>query len=100
MDLLAQRYASPFIILDEFIRLKQLHEFLVQILTRIAEEKVHDARWSFWLHKVFSDMTFEEYVRRCEEPEQEAQIDFDQIGGIIFDSQNMIAGFAPEGVKE
>lgn len=99
MDLLAQRYASPFFVLDEFIRLKQLHEFLVQTLTRIADEKVHDARWNFWLHKVF-DMTFEEYVRQCEEPEQAAEIDFAQIGGIISDSQNVLAGYVPEQMKE
>lgn len=99
MDLLAQRYASPFLILDEFIRLQQLHEFLVQTLTRIADEKVHDARWQFWLHKVF-DMTFEDYVRKCEEPEQETEINYAQIGSIISDSQNLLNGFVPEGMKE
>ena len=99
MDLLAQRYASPFVVLDEFIRLKQLHEFLVQTLTRIADEKVHDARWQFWLHKVFN-MTFEEYVRKCEEPEQTAEIDFAEIGGIVSDSKAMLAGFVPDNMKE
>ena len=99
MDLLAQRYASPFLILDEFIRLNQLHEFLVQTLTRIADEKVHDARWQFWLHKVFN-MTFEDYVRRCEEPEQTAQINYDQIGGIINDSKEMLTCFVPDNMKE
>ena len=99
MDLLAQRYASPFIILDEFIRLKQLHEFLVQILTRIADEKVHDARWNFWLHKVYN-MTFEEYVRKCEEPEQGEEINFAEFGGIISESQKMLAGYVPEEMKE
>lgn len=99
MDLLAQRYASPFLILDEFIRLNQLHEFLVQTLTRIADEKVHDARWQFWLHRVFN-MTFEDYVRRCEEPEQGAQIDYAEIGGIISDSKELLIGFVPEGMKE
>lgn len=99
MDLLAQRYASPFLILDEFIRLRQLHEFIVSTLTRIADEKVHDARWQFWLHRVF-DMTFEDYVRRCEEPAQEAQINYTQIGGIISDSKNLLDGFVPEYMKE
>lgn len=99
MDLLAQRYASPFLILDEFIRLNQLHEFLVQTLSRIADEKVHDARWQFWLHKVFN-MTFEDYVRRCEEPEQETQINYAQIGGIISDSKELLNGFVPEDMKE
>ena len=71
MDLLAQRYASPFLILDEFIGLQQFHEFIVEILTTIADEKIHEARWDVWLHKVYSDMQFDEFVRLCEQPKQE-----------------------------
>lgn len=99
MDLLAQRYASPYLILDDFIRLRQLHEFIVDILTRIAEEKVHDVRWDFWLHRVFN-MTFEDFVRKCEEPDKETEINYAQIGGIISDSKTLLDGFVPEDMKE
>lgn len=99
MDLLAQRYASPYLILDDFIRLRQLHEFIVSILTRIAEEKVHDVRWDFWLHRVFN-MTFEDFVRKCEEPDRETEINYTQIGGIISDSKTLLDGFVPEDMKE
>ena len=96
MDLLAQRYASPFLILDEFIRLKQLHEFIVDTLTRIADEKVHNIRWEFWLHKVF-DRTFEDFVRQCEEPEaKDQELDCAKIGSIISDSKAMLNGFVPD----
>lgn len=99
MDLLAQRYASPYLILDDFIRLRQLHEFIVSILTRIADEKVQDVRWDFWLHRVYN-MTFEDYVRKCEEPEKLNDINYTEIGGILSDSKNLLDGFVPEDMKE
>ena len=96
MDLLAQRYASPFLMLDEFIRLQQLHNFVIEILKTIAEEKVHEARWDVWLHKVFSDMSFEEYVRLCEQPQQKDQtMTHEEIGNVINDSKLMLEGFVP-----
>ena len=98
MDLLAQRYASPFLMLDEFIRLQQLHNFVIEILKTIAEEKVHEARWNVWLHKVFSDMSFEEYVRLCEQPQQQQEqgMTHEEIGNVINNSKLMLEGFVPE----
>ena len=96
MDLLAQRYASPFLILDEFIRIHQLHDFVTETLKAIADEKIHDARWQFYLHKVF-DMTFEEYLRRCEQPQHEGKkMSHEVMGNIINDSRKMLEGFMPE----
>ena len=51
MDLLSQRYADPYLILDDFIRLQQLHGFLETIMQSIAEEKVQDIRWMSALHR-------------------------------------------------
>lgn len=95
MDLLAQRYASPFLILDEFIRLQQLHDFVIEILKTIAEEKVHEARWQYYLHKVF-DVSFEEYVHRCENSQaQEREMTHEEIGNVINESKKMLEGFIP-----
>ena len=96
MDLLAQRYASPFLILDEFIRIHQLYDFVADILKTIVDEMIHDSRWQFYLHKVY-DMTFEEFLRRCEKPQHEKQdMSHEQIGNIILDSRKMLEGFMPE----
>lgn len=96
MDLLAQRYASPFLILDEFIRIHQLYDFVAELLKTLVDEKIHDARWQFYLHKVF-DISFEEYVRRCEEPQHEDQeMSHEEIGNVINDSKLMLEGFMPE----
>ena len=95
MDLLAQRYASPFLMLDEFIRLHQLHDFVIEILKTIADEKIHEARWQFYLHKVF-DMSFDDYVRKCEQPKQgEQYMTHKEIGNVINESKKMLEGFVP-----
>ena len=52
MDLLAKRYADPFLMLDNFIRIGQLHEFSLEIMKTISEEQEQDIRWEFFLHKV------------------------------------------------
>ena len=96
MDLLAKRYASPFLVLDEFIRLHQLHDFVVETLKTIAEERIHEKRWEFYLHRVY-DMSFEEYVRECEKPQtQNQKMTDEQISSVVDDSRKMIEGFLPE----
>ena len=95
MDLLSQRYASPFLLLDEFIRLNQLHDFVYEVLETIGEEKTHKARWEFYLAKVH-DMSFDAYVQLCEKGNQEEDISFDEIGDILSSSKGMLEGFSPE----
>lgn len=95
MDLLARRYASPFPLLDNFIQIQQLHEFTLTILDTIAEEKVQDARWEYYLHKVF-DISFEEYVRRCENKAQDKkEMSLEQIGEVVSESRNILKGYIP-----
>lgn len=95
MDLLSQRYASPFLLLDEFIRLNQLHEFICEVLETMAEEKIHKARWEYYLAKVH-EMSFEAYVELCEKENQEEGMSFDDIGDLIASSKGMLEGFSPE----
>ena len=96
MDLLSQRYASPFLIMDEFIRLQQFREFVVEVLNTIVEEKKHNARWEYYLHRVW-DMSFDEYVRQCEKPKQgEQYMTNEEIGNVVNDSRDILKGFAPE----
>ena len=98
MDLLSQRYADPYLILDDFIRLHQLHEFLETIMQSIAEEKVQDIRWEYYLHKVW-DISFEEYIATCESKpvkKQDAVLEKEQIVQIVEDSSNILDTFIME----
>lgn len=96
MDLLSQRYASPFLILDDFIRLHQLYEFTLEVMGIMAEEKKHEARWQYYLHKVYN-MTFEDYVKACDsQSEKEQNMTHEEIGNIINDSKMILDGFVPQ----
>ena len=95
MDLLSQRYANPFLILDNFIKINQLYELTVDILKTIADEKIHDARWEYYLHKVW-EMSFEDYVKECERMQHEKSeqhMTHEQIGNVINDSKKMLEEF-------
>lgn len=56
MDLLFKRYASPFTLLDEAIRNRQLCEFVKMLGTEVDNDQL----WEFFLHKV-SGQTFAEF---------------------------------------
>ncbi len=93
MDLLAQRYASPFLILDEFIRLQQLHNFVNEICKTIADEKTQEIRWQYYLHKVF-DRTWEQFLEDCERPQKENMTQ-EQVENTINQSIAILEGFVP-----
>lgn len=95
MDLLSQRYASPFLVLDDFIRLHQLHDFVVEIFNKISKEKIEEKRWEFYIHKVYRNITFEKYIEMCEEEQRRRNADkmtHKQIGNVIESSKRMLAG--------
>lgn len=96
MDLLSQRFADPFFVLNDFIRLQQLHDFSIEIIETIQKEKIHKARWEYYLHKVWDDMSFENYVRLCEnrQPHKNKMSD-EEVGNVINYSMNMLEGFDP-----
>ena len=95
MDLLAKRYADPFLMLDNFIRIGQLHEFSLEIMKTISEEQEQDIRWEFFLHKVW-DMTFEEYIASCTEKKDEKKetiMPKEEAVKIIEKSSGILEGF-------
>lgn len=102
MDLLAQRYASPFLILDEFIKTKQLHDFTAEVINTIAEEKIqereqklYEYRLQVYLHRVF-DMEFDEYLNLLDNPQGEAEeMSHEEIGNTINESKKILEGFIP-----
>lgn len=92
MDLLFQRYASPFLILDEMIRLQQLHEFVATISAKISEEKQEEIMWEYFLHKVFGK-SFDEFVNETEAKKNEHEMGNEEIKNVIADSKSILDGF-------
>ena len=97
MDLLATRWANPYLILDDFIRQGQLHELITQTLNSIAEELIRKNRWEYYIHCVCltSNMSFEEYVTYCEEHMENGSENMtsEDIGSVISDSMGMLELF-------
>lgn len=91
MDILSQRYGCPFFILDDFIRLNQLHDFVVEITNVINEEKKEQVQWEFYLHKVF-DMTYTEYMSKINESEPE-EMSKEEMINIIYESKGIIDSY-------
>lgn len=92
MDLLSQRCANPYLVLDDFIRLGQLHEFSIETMKLIADEKIQNIRWDYYLHKVW-DMSFEDYVASCEEKQPDEVIKQEDAVKIIRDSNSILESF-------
>lgn len=94
MDILSQRYGCPFFILDDFIRLNQLHDFIYEIVSTINEEKKEQVQWEFYLHKVF-DMSYSEYMSKMNEPESE-QMTNEEMMKIINESHGIVDSYEEE----
>ena len=93
MDLLSKRYASPFLLLDEYIEAGCLSEFVEEFVETINQETEEQAMWEFYLHKVF-DKSFEDFMNDCKKPKQpEKPVDFE---AAINNSISILEGFVPE----
>lgn len=95
MDLLFQRYASPFLLLNEMIASCRMLEFVDKVLKIKNDENESDTLWQFFLHKVV-DKSYAEFLRESRTPQiqhQEVSMDFETT---IKKSANMLIGFIPE----
>lgn len=78
------------------IRLGQLYEFSVTILQMIVDEKTEKIRWEYYLHKVWDDMSFEEYVNACESKKAtEKPVSASDVADIVNSSAEILKGFVP-----
>lgn len=92
MDLLFNRYANPFILLDNFISIGSCEAFILDFIKFRIEELQDKQEWEFFLHKVF-DMTWEEFKKSITTPNTEdKQID---LGATLIKSKNMLNDFTP-----
>ena len=92
MDLLFKRYASPFVLLDNFIATNSLSDFIDDFLKFIGEERQEDTKWQFFLHKVF-DKSWKDFCDEIESVDNGAKID---LGATVKKSHNMLTNFTPD----
>ena len=90
MDLLFKRYASPFLLVNSYIRVGRFAEFVKEFL-KLREE---DLAWETWLHKVH-DKTFSEFKEAIDDAAKNEEFSKEQIKTTINDSAEMLNNFNP-----
>ena len=76
--------------LNDAIRLGQLHEFISEIIKVIGKEKTDKIRWEFYLHRVFG-LSYAEYEEVINNPEsQEKELKPDDVADIVNDSADLL----------
>ena len=83
------------VIIDKMILTRRFAEFVQEFVRITNKELVDQARWEFWLHRIF-DMSFEEYLSKVDSTkETEEVLPDDVLEATIMDSMGIINGFCP-----
>jgi hypothetical protein len=95
MDLLFKRYASPFILLDGYIKTARFCEFIREF----AEIKKEDDTWEFFLHKVW-DKSYDEFCESVKTANAVMEMTESEIKTTVENSLKILGSFNPEKERE
>ena len=86
MDLLFSRYASPFLLLDNYIQTNRFLEFVLKLIDINNNEKIYDV----WIHKVY-DQSYEDFKSSIDSKDE--TMDEGKLETTINESRNMLNDF-------
>lgn len=92
MDLLFNRYASPFSLLDHMIENGSLSDF-IEYAWEANEEK---NQWEFYLNKHSADQSFEEFKSSIKETAANQKMSKAVLETTVIDSMTLLENFIPE----
>lgn len=92
MDLLFKRYASPFPLMDGYIRTSRLCEFIHTFI----EQKKEDDKWEYFLHKVWGNTSYAEFCETLQTTQELQELSNEDIETTIQKSMNILGNFNPE----
>ena len=95
MDLLFQRYASPFVFLDGYIQTGRFCEFINEFGEIQHKEKEDEKMWEVYLHKVW-DKSFVEFREQVEIENNNRNMSESDFETTIKHSINILKNFNPE----
>ena len=90
MDLLFNRYANPFLLIDNLIITHQLSKFILEFIDIINDEEIYD----IWLHRIF-DKSFSEFKNEVLGANEKVEISNDDVETTIKDSYEILNNFKP-----
>ena len=96
MDLLHQRYASPFSFMDGMILSGRFSEFVVELVQTYNEEHKERTMWEFYLHKVNNpEVSFKDFLDEIETNERLQNMTDDDKADAIQTAMNILGNFNP-----
>lgn len=90
MDLLFNRYADPFSLLDGYILTSRMSEFVLAFL----KQKKEDDKWQFFLHKVWNK-SWDDFCRDSQTSQGERGMTEEEIKATYMESVNILGNFNP-----
>jgi hypothetical protein len=95
MDLLYQRYASPFSFVDGMIQTCRFSEFVDSFLDTVWKEKEDKLDWEYFLHKVWEG-SYQDFKEEIKANKQNQSMDKRTIETTVQDSLDILKNFSPE----
>ena len=95
MDLLYQRYASPFSFIDGMILSRRFGEFVVEFVNTITKEKEDKQNWEFFLHKVWEG-SYQDFLAGVENNKKNLTMTKRTIETTVQHSMDILNNFSPD----
>ena len=97
MDLLFQRYASPYLLVNQMIDSGRFSDFVSEFMGITNRETEDKTVWEYYLHHPFLEMSFDEFRKQLKisnHPQEGAKkANFETT---VKNSFDMLNGFEPE----
>lgn len=95
MDLLYQRYASPFSFIDGMLRSGGFTDFVYNFIDTTNKEKEDKYRWDIYLHRIF-DKSYNEWLEEIKTDNDNQNMTAGTIETTVTDSLNILKNFNPK----
>ena len=95
MDLLYQRYASPFSFIDGMLQAGRFTDFVIEFIKTTNKEKEEKYRWDIYLHRVF-DKSYDEWINEVENSNKNQEMTAGTIETTVQNSLNILQNFNPK----
>ena len=95
MDLLYQRYASPFSFVDGMLQAGRFSEFVVEIWNTAQKEKDEQTLWEYYLHKVWEG-SFDDFKEGLRQDIANQNMSEQSIETTVKKSLEILGSFTPK----
>lgn len=99
MDLLYQRYASPFSFIDGYIQAGSFSDFVSSFMETVQKEKEEKYNWEFYIHSGYEG-SYSDFLEEIKNNKNNREMSEQAIETTVKNSMNILQNFNPEGSEE